>query len=67
MPEETQPSVPGDGDGVPGRHDDAAGQRIAHLITCLPGLELDAPSLELVMAALTVEVCDHLDIPDGQA
>jgi hypothetical protein len=32
----------------------------AHLMT----LDLDAQTLEILMAALAVEVCDHLDTPE---
>lgn len=39
---------------------DAVDRLTAHLME----LDLDAQTLEMVMAALTVEVCDHLDPTD---
>ena len=40
---------------------DAVDRLTAHLMD----LDLDAQTLEILMAALTVEVCDHVDLTDG--
>lgn len=37
---------------------------VDRLTTHLMELDLDAQTLEMVMAALTVEVCDHVDPTD---
>lgn len=39
----------------------AVGDEVDRLTAHLMTLDLDAPTLEILMAALTVEVCDHLD------
>jgi hypothetical protein len=38
---------------------------VDRLTAQLMTLDLDAQTLEILMAALTVEVCDHLDITEG--
>jgi len=40
---------------------DSVDRLTAHLME----LDLDAQTLEMVMAALTVEVCDHVDVTDA--
>jgi hypothetical protein len=40
---------------------DAVDRLTAHLME----LDLDAQTLEILLAALTVEVCDHVDLTDG--
>ncbi|HET9771580.1 MAG TPA: hypothetical protein VFS16_11885 [Acidimicrobiia bacterium] len=41
-----------------------AGDEMDRLTAHLMTLDLDAQTLEILMAALTVGVCDHLDITD---
>ena len=67
MPEATQPTVLTDQDrtlaphaGTDGMLDDTA-TRAGRLAACLAGSDLDAESLEMITAALTVEVCDDIN------
>lgn len=56
MSNSTQPAVA----------DDAANlARAGRLTVRLVGYDLDAPSLELIMAALAAEVCDEINTPDA--
>jgi hypothetical protein len=44
----------------------AADDRVVDQLTArLMSLDLDAQTLELLMAALTVEACDHIDLPES--
>ena len=49
MSDDIDPTVP---------DDDAVARMTAHLA----GLDFDAPTLELILAALTVDVCDHAEV-----
>jgi hypothetical protein len=69
MPEATESTVPTDQDrtlaphqGTDGILDDTAtSARAGRLAACLAGSDLDAESLEMITAALTVEVCDDVN------
>jgi hypothetical protein len=56
MPEAMDPTIIDDGDG-PGSVEGAVARVAAHVA----GLDLDVPTLELIMAALTADICDHVD------
>lgn len=60
MPEATEPVVLTDQDRTDGMLDDTA-TRAGRLAACLAGSDLDAESLEMITAALTVEVCDDIN------
>jgi hypothetical protein len=52
---------------APGDDTDAAMRASAHQLAArLARLDLDAGTLEMVMAALATDVCDHIDV-DGAA
>jgi hypothetical protein len=73
MPKATDPTVLPDRDDSPACHDDAdttAGDgavmaRVDRLAARLAGLELDPETVEIIMAALTADVCDHIEATDN--
>jgi hypothetical protein len=72
MPKGTDSNVRADGEGtMVGDEADAEAAAedsvvdVYRLAARLAGLELDAGTLEMVMAALTADVCDHIDAPDA--
>ena len=52
-------------DGILG--DAATSAKVGRLAARLAGSDLDAESLELIMAALTAEICAEIAIPDASA
>ena len=64
MADTTDTTLAGGGDTVVSR-DVADTDPVDRLAAQLMELDLDAQTLEMVMAALTVEVCDHVDLPDA--
>jgi hypothetical protein len=64
MADATDTTLASGGDTVvspDGAETDAVDRLTAHLMA----LDLDAQTLEMVMAALTVDVCDHVDPTDA--
>jgi len=65
MPEATDPAVFDDSDPVGGADGDGfapdEGLAVARVTARLAGLDLDVRSLELIMAALTVDLCGQVD------
>ena len=69
----TDPTVLSDRDGIHVRQggtngilDDAAtSARVGRLAARLAGSDLDPESLELIMAALTAEICAEITSPDA--
>jgi hypothetical protein len=57
MPEAVDPAIVDDGSET----GDAEGT-VARVAAHLAGLDLDVQTLELIMAALTADVCDQVDI-----
>jgi hypothetical protein len=43
------------------RANDGDADAVARVTSRVAGLDLDAPTVELIMAALTADVCDHVD------
>ena len=64
MADGTDTTLANSGDTVVSR-DVADTEAVDRLTAHLMDLDLDAQTLEILMAALTVEVCDHLDLTDG--
>jgi hypothetical protein len=75
MLKSTDPAVLSDRDGIPVRQDGTDGlrddvatsARAGRLAGRLAGSDLDAESLELIMAALTAEICAEIAMPDASA
>lgn len=55
MPKATDSKILGEGEGTSPRHDPA---ELAARLACL---DLDAETLEMIMAALTTDVCDRVN------
>ncbi len=73
MPKATDPTVLPDRDDIPAHHDDAGATAddgavlapVDRLAARLAGLELDPQTVEIIMAALTAEVCDQIEGTDA--
>jgi hypothetical protein len=67
MPKATDPTVlpAGQHDAGTTADDGAALPRVDRLAARLAGLELDPETVEIIMAALTADVCDHIEATDN--
>lgn len=64
MEDGTDTTLASSGDTVVSR-DVADTDAVDRLTSHLMDLDLDAQTLEILLAALTVEVCDHVDLTNG--